>query len=74
MALDVNSKTFVIYLAIKEQKKMPIQVAALIFNKTPIVFLGEYPDYNNVFSAKNAAKISENIGMNEHSIELEEDK
>ena len=34
----------------------------------------EYSDYNNVFSAKNAAKLPENIGMNKYAIKLEESK
>ena len=34
----------------------------------------EYSDYSNVFLAENAAELLENIGMNEHAIELEEGK
>ena len=34
----------------------------------------EYSDYNDVFSTENAAKLPENTGMNEHTIELEEGK
>ena len=34
----------------------------------------EYSDYSNVFLAKNAAELPENIGMNKHTIELEEGK
>ena len=36
--------------------------------------MAEYSDYSNVFSAKNAIKLPENTGMNEHIIKLEEDK
>ena len=50
------------------------QVRALLFNKALTEVLAEYSDYNNIFSAENALKLSENIGMNEHVIKLEESK
>ena len=34
----------------------------------------KYSDYSNVFSAKNTVKLLENTGINEHAIELEENK
>ena len=34
----------------------------------------EYSDYSNVFLAEHAAEFSENTGINEHVIELEEGK
>ena len=34
----------------------------------------EYSDYSDVFLTENAAELSENTGMNEHAIELEEGK
>ena len=34
----------------------------------------EYSDYSDIFSAENAAKLLENTGINEHTIELEESK
>ena len=79
-ALDVDSKTFVVHVAIQEWEEMLVyaekqaQVGALIFNKAPTKVLAEYSDYNNVFSAENAAELSENTGMNEHAIKLEEGK
>ena len=79
-ALDVDSETFVVHVAIREQEKMPIhfkkqaQVGALLFNKAPIEVPAKYFDYSNVFSAKNALKLPENTGINEHTIELKEDK
>ena len=36
--------------------------------------MAEYSDYSNIFSAENAVELPENIGMNKHAIELEEDK
>ena len=80
MALDVNSKMFVVHMAIQEREKMPVhsekqaQVGALLFDKAPIKVLAEYFDYNNIFSVENAAELLENTGMNEHAIELEEGK
>ena len=97
-ALDADSKTFVVHVAIREREEMAMdpgrkaqieaqsgaqcgaptqekaQVKALLFNKAPTEVPAEYSDYSNVFSAKNAAKLPENTGMNEHAIELEEGK
>ena len=95
-ALDADSETFVVHVAIREREKMLVhserqvqieakahidaqgqsraQVGALIFNKAPIEVPAEYFDYSNVFLAENTAKLPENIGMNEHVIELEEGK
>ena len=79
-ALDVDSKTFVVYVAIREREEMPVhserqaQVGALLFDEAPTKVPAEYSDYNNVFSAENAVELPENTGMNEHAIELEEGK
>ena len=79
-ALDVNSETFVMHVAIWEQEKMPVysekqaQVGALLFDKAPTEVPAKYSDYSDVFSAENTAELSENTGINEHAIELEEDK
>ena len=80
VALDVNSETFVVHVAIREQEEMPVhvenqaQVGALIFNEAPTKIPVEYFDYNNVFSAENVAELLENTGINEHAIKLEEGK
>ena len=87
-ALDMDSKTFIGYMAICELEKMIIdpgrktqieaqsgaQVRALLFNKASTKIPAEYSDYNNVFSTKNTVELLENIGINEHAIKLEEDK
>ena len=79
-ALDIVSKTFVVHMAIRKQEKMPVhskkqaQVGALLFDKTLTEVLAEYSDYSDVFSAENTVELSENIGINEHAIELEKDK
>ena len=79
-ALDANSETFVVHVAIREREEMPVhserqtQVGALLFDKAFTKVSAEYSDYSNVFSAENAAELPENTGMNEHAIELEEGK
>ena len=83
-ALDANSKTFVMHVAIREQEKMPVhskrqaqieaQVGALLFNEALTEVPAEYSDYSNVFLAEHAARLLENTRMNEYAIELEEGK
>ena len=78
--MDVDSKTFMVYVAIWEQEKMPVhskkqaQVGVLLFDEAPTEVSAEYSDYSNVFSAENAAELLETTGMNEHAIKLEEGK
>ena len=80
MALDVNNKTFVGYMVIQEQEKMLVhskkqaQIRVLLFDKALIEVLVEYSDYSNVFLAKNAVELPENIRINEHAIKLKKDK
>ena len=84
MALDANSKTFVVYVAIWKQKKMLVyferqiqikaQVGALLFNKALTKVPAKYSNYSNVFSVKYAAELPENTKMNEHAIKQKEDK
>ena len=50
------------------------QVGALLFDKSLTEVPAEYSDYSNVFLAKNTAELLENIGINEHAIELEKGK
>ena len=77
-ALDADSETFVVHVAIWEQEEMPVhtekqaQVGALLFDEAPIKIPVEYFDYSDLFLAENAAKHPEKTGMNEHTIELEE--
>ena len=69
-----------IYTAIQKQEKMPIyskkqaQVGALLFDEALTEISAEYSNYSNVFSAKNIAKLLENIRIKKHAIKLEEDK
>ena len=76
----MGSKIFVVHMAIREQKEIPVhskkqaQVKALIFDKAPIEDLAEYSDYNNIFLADNVVEFLKNTEMNEYAIKLEEDK
>ena len=80
MALDVNNKTFVIYVVIWEWEKMLVyskkqaQVKALLFDKALTEVLVEHFDYSDVFSAEYIAELPKNIRLNEYAIKLEEDK
>ena len=87
-ALDADSETFVVHVAIWKCEEMAInhdrkaqieaqsgtQVGALLFDEAPTEVPVEYSDYSDVFSTENAAELPENTGMNEHAIELEEGK
>ena len=82
-ALDADSKTFVVHVAIREWEEIPVhskrqvqiqhkaQVGALLFDEASTEISAEYSDYSNVFSAKNTAELSEKTGINEHAIKLE---
>ena len=78
MALDTNSKIFVVHVAIRKQEDMPVhsekqaQVGALLFNEAPTEVSAEYFNYNNVFSMEYATELPENTRMNKYAIELEE--
>ena len=79
-ALDADSETFVVHVAIREREEMTVdpgrkaQIGALLFDEAPTEVPAEYSDYSDVFSAENAAELPENTGMNKHAIELEEGK
>ena len=78
--MNVDNKMFVIYIAIWKQEKMLVHskkqahVRALLFDEAFTEVLAEYSDYSNIFSAKNAAELLKNIGINEYVIKLEENK
>ena len=87
-ALDADSETFVVHVAIREQKEMAMnpdrkaqieaqsgaQVGALLFDEAPTKVLAKYSNDSNVFSTENAAELPENTKMNKHAIKLEEGK
>ena len=80
VTLNADSETFVMHVSIREREEMPMhtekqaQVGALLFDEAPTEVPAEYFDYSDIFLVKNAVKLPENIGMNEHAIELEEGK
>ena len=93
-ALNADSKTFVMHVAVRKQEEIATdpdrkaqikaqsrvqiqdkaQVGALLFNQIPTEVSVEYSNYSDVFLAENAAELSENTGMIEHAIKLEEGK
>ena len=79
-ALDADSETFIVHVAIREWEEMPVhsekqtQIGALLFDKAPTEVPAEYSDYSNVFSTENAAELPEHTGMNDHAIKQEEGK
>ena len=77
--LNADNKTFMLHVAaLVEPTTMPIhssrqaQVAALTSKETEI--LAEYSDFSNVFSLDSAAELPEHIGINDHPINLLDDK
>ena len=62
MALDVNSKIFMIHITIQKQEKMLVyfkkqaKIRALLFNKALIKIPVKYFNYNNVFLVENRVK------------------
>ena len=78
-ALNADDETFVVHVAaLAEPTTMPIhpsrqaQVAALTSEETGIP--AEYSDFSNVFSSDSAAKLPEHTGINNHPINLLDDK
>ena len=78
--MDVNNKTFVVYVAIQEEEEMPVhskkqaQVGALLINEAPTEVSAEYSNYSDIFLVENAAELPENTRMNKHAIKLKESK
>ena len=50
------------------------QVGALIFDEASILVPGKYSNDSNVFSAEYIAELLKHIGVNDYTINLEEDK
>ena len=59
---------------IEVKAQVKAQIEALIFDETPIIVMVKYFDYSNVFSAENVKQLPEHTGINDYTIELEEDK
>ena len=78
-ALNADDETFVVHVAaLAEPTTMPIhpsrqaQVAALTSEETGIP--AEYSDFSNVFSSDSAAELPEHTRINDHPINLLDDK
>lgn len=75
-ALDINSETFVIYVASLEAPEPaihPLQapiLAALEQNKVLTKILPKYEDYANIFLVDLAMELPKIIGINKHVIKL----
>ena len=76
MALDKNAETFVMHVATLLALIMQVypfhqaQLRLLLANKAPIQVPSKYSDFPNVFLFDLVIELPENIGMNEHDIEL----
>lgn len=82
--LDKNEKAFVIHVAsLSDSNKClkmliylshRVQLASFITNKALIAIFFEYFDYADLFLPEFAAKLSNNIGIYNHHIDLIEDQ
>ena len=59
---------------IKVETQVKVQVGALLFDKVFNVVLVEYSNYSNVFSSKNAVKLSEHTKIIDYAIKLKKSK
>ena len=79
-ALDKNSETFVVHVAVLKTLKLALHpsrtplLAALQQDKAFTKISSEYVDYADVFSPDLAIELPENIGINKYAIELIEAK
>ena len=79
-ALDINSKTFAVHVAIWKQKKILVhskkhaQVGAVLFDKAPTKISAKYSNYNDIFSIENVAEFLKNTRINKYAIKLKEGK
>ena len=78
-ALNADNKTFVVHIAaLAETTTMSIyssrqtQIASLMSKKNAIPI--EYSDFSNVLSSDSAVELTEHIGINDHPINLLDNK
>ena len=78
-ALNIDNKTFVVHVvALVKPITMPIyfscqaQVVSLTSKETKI--LAEYSEFSNVFSLDSVVELPEHIGINDHPIDLLDNK
>ena len=80
MALDINNKNFVIYIAALNIE-IPniylfwvVQIRLLKANKISTTIFAKYFDYINIFSSKLIIKFLKYTSINNYTIELDKDK
>lgn len=70
----MDSKTFVVHIAIQEQEEILVhldkkaQIRALIFDEALTVILTKFSDYNYIFLMENAVELVEYSKINDHTI------
>ena len=77
--MDLKQKAFVVYVTIRFNPievhlDREVQIAALIADKALVIIPTEYSDFEDMFSKKSAAVLSEHIEINTHTIDLEKSK
>lgn len=82
MLLDEKSEMFIVHTAALKSLLARITIyssqtawsANLQLNEALIKILLEYTDYADIFSLNLAIELLENTGINEHTIQLKDDK
>ena len=80
VALDPKKEAFVIYITTVSAKSMIIhlahkaQIALLKADEALVTIPTKYSDFTNVFSKKSVVELLEHTKINNHAIDLEEDK
>ena len=80
--LDPGHETFVVHVAFLESSSQEgdihpfrrAQIAALVANEAPTSIPTEYSDFADVFSPELASELPEHTGINDHAIELVDDR
>ena len=77
MALDGNTKVFIVYVASLTSKitihlACKVQITLLIIKK--VIVLAKYLDFTDVFSKESVEVLLKRIEINKHAIELEKIK
>ena len=81
-ALDPGHETFIVHIASLESPSQEgdahpscrAQIAALVANEAPTSIPTEYSDFADVFSPELASELPEHTGINDHAIELVDDR
>lgn len=80
MALEPEEKVFIIYIITLKIQKIDVhltiraQIVFFFMKKVQAKILNKYTDYADIFLPETAAKLSEQIGINNHPINLKTGK